>query len=265
MNGSDETYPSLCFQPRIRLQRRKIWIQRIPPTWSWDQLIGRRAVVALPLLLPLFPPPDPSFPPLPQQSRRPSVRTRPSGLRTLGSKSPWKLLEASEPLLSSSCGPPYCQHNKPSFMMDPAGKPLDLSCFSRAKPGSGMKPLHKCVAVSVPLLVFCYFGLKRSVFLFAGIVVQRRHVSAETQTDFILFKLSFQSSRSWKSDSETNLNFLALLAALLLVCWLLPRTFCRMDRFFFFSSSRASSSSTGLCWASGECYGNISISQGYVN
>ncbi len=50
---------------------------------------------------------------------------------------------------------------------------------------------------------------------------------------------------------EADLKVLALLVVLLLqVCWLLPRTLCRMDKFFFLSSSRASSSSVTLLFLS---------------
>ena len=50
------------------------------------------------------------------------------------------------------------------------------------------------------------------------------------------------------SESVCYLKVLALLVVLLLleVCWLLPRTLCRMDRLFFLSSSSASSSSVPL-------------------
>lgn len=65
------------------------------------------------------------------------------------------------------------------------------------------------------------------------------------------FLLNIKCSRLCFHVCMADLKVLALLAVLLLlVCWPLPRTLCRMDRFFFLSSSRAPSSSVTLFFVS---------------
>lgn len=114
---------------------------------------------------------------------------------------------------------------------------------------------HICSIVPLFLGLIC-FGLKHSVFLFAGVVVQCWHVSEKNHNlinFYILFLLNITCSEEpvIQAAYEADLNFLAFTGVLLLqVCWLLPRTLCRIDRVFFFSSSRASSSSAALPFTS---------------
>lgn len=101
--------------------------------------------------------------------------------------------------------------------------------------------LVKKKSLFIPFFGFTWFVLKCCVFFFAGIIVQTWDVSAKTHLNlqFISYRiLHLHCDWQW-----IYLNVLALIAVLLLHgCWLLPRTLCRMDRFFFFSSFRDLSS-----------------------